>query len=83
MTETTDLITVHVNVEMTAASLQAIVENAKKMAGRDEKGYFRVDTADKVGELISRFLLEKNFESHVKDLTNYGPSPSGYPPGPR
>ncbi|MCP4692474.1 MAG: hypothetical protein GY859_30805 [Desulfobacterales bacterium] len=77
MTETTDLITVHVNVEMTAASPRAIVENAKRMAGRDEKGYFRVDAADKVGELISRFLLEKNFESHVKDLTNYGPSSSG------
>ncbi len=77
MTETTDSITVNVIVEMTAASLQTIVANAKRLAGRDEKGYFRVDTADKVGELISRFLLEKDFESYVKDLTNYGPASSG------
>ncbi len=77
MAETTDTITVNVNVEMTAASLRAIVENAKRLAGRDEKGHYRGDTADKVGEMISRFLLEKNFENYAKDLTNYGPSPSG------
>jgi hypothetical protein len=66
-----DTITVRAVVEMTPASLEAIVENAKKIAGRDERGRYRVDTADKVGEMISRFLLEKDFESYVKDIGNF------------
>ena len=66
-----NLITVRAIVDMTTPSLEAIVENAKKIAGRDEKGRYRVDTADKVGEMISRFLLEKDFESYVKNIDNY------------
>jgi hypothetical protein len=58
-------IVVNANVEMTTRSLQTIVENAKKKVGRDEKGFYRVDTADKVSEMISRFLLEKDFEDYV------------------
>ncbi len=63
-----DTIVVNANVEMTTRSLQTIVENAKKKVGRDEKGFYRVDTADKVSEMISRFLLEKDFESYVKNI---------------
>jgi hypothetical protein len=66
-----DTLIVRVNVEMTAASLQAIVTNAKKISGPDEKGGYRIDTADKAGEMISHFLLEKDFESFVKDVENY------------
>jgi hypothetical protein len=66
-----DTILVNANVEMTTASLEAIVKNAKEIAGRDEKGVFRVDTADKVGEMISRFLLEKDFQSYVADIDNF------------
>ncbi len=62
-----DTIVVNANVEMTTRSLQTIVENAKKKVGRDEKGFYRVDTADKVSEMISRFLLEKDFEGYVRD----------------
>jgi hypothetical protein len=71
MTESRDMIKVHVNVEITAASLQTIVENVKRIAGRDEKGVYRVDTADKVSEMISRFLFENDFEGYVKDIENY------------
>ena len=71
MTKAKDMITVHVNVEITAASLQTIVENVKHIAGRDEKGVYRVDTADKVSELISRFLQENDFEDYVKHIGNY------------
>jgi hypothetical protein len=67
-----DTVIVRANVEMTATSLKAIVENAKKVAGPDEKGVYRVDTADKVSEMISRFLLESDFESFVKNVDNYG-----------
>jgi hypothetical protein len=71
MTANKNLITVRAIVDMTPASLEAIVENAKKIAGRDEKGRYRVDTADKVGEMISRFLLEKDFESYVENIDNF------------
>jgi hypothetical protein len=71
MTTDKDLITVRAIVDMTTASLEAIVENAKEIAGHDEKGRYRVDTADKVGEMISRFLLEKDFESYVKNIDNF------------
>ena len=71
MGESKETITVNVNVEMTAASLQAIVENAKKVEGRNEKGVYRIDTADKVSEMISNFILENDFESYAKNIENY------------
>jgi hypothetical protein len=71
MTKAKGMITVHVNVEIAAVSLQTIVENVKHIAGRDEKGLYRVDTADKVSELISRFLKENDFEGYVKHIENY------------
>lgn len=71
MFESNDTIVVSAKVEMTKASLEAIVENAKKVAGRDEKGVYRLDTADKVSEMISRFLLEKDFEGFVQDTGNF------------
>jgi len=64
---------VRANVEITTASLEAIVANAKAVAGRNEKGFYRVDTADKVSEMISRFLDAYDFESYVKNLDHYTP----------
>ena len=58
-------------LELTPEALQAIVYNAKEIAGPDEKGVYRVDTADQVSAMISRFLLENDFESFVKDVANY------------
>ncbi len=66
-----DMIDVHVNVEITTAALEAIVENSKQIAGRNEKGHYRVDTADKVSELISRFLSDNDFEAFAKNIDNY------------
>ena len=57
---------VHVNVEITAEALAAIVAAAKESAGRNEKGHYRVDTAAAVGEAISLFLREKDFTGYVK-----------------
>jgi hypothetical protein len=71
MNESRDMITVHVNVEITTASLQTIVENVKQLAGRDENGVYRVDTADKVSEMISRFLFDNDFEGYVENIENY------------
>jgi hypothetical protein len=71
MPRSEDTIAVNVVVEMTTDSLKAIVENAKRLSGRNEKGHYTVDTADTVGEMISRFLLEKDFEGFVKSADNY------------
>jgi hypothetical protein len=62
---------IHVNLEIAPGALQAIVANGKALAGRDEKGRYRVDTADLTGEMISRFLMENDFEAYVKDIGNY------------
>jgi hypothetical protein len=64
---------VNVVIEITPAALQAVVENAKRLAGRNEKGHYTVDTADKVGEMISRFLAQNDFEGFVNDPGNYKP----------
>jgi len=71
MNELKEIITVHVNIDLTAASLQAIVENAKKIAGHDAKGIYRVDTAEWVNQMVSRFLMENDFESYTKNVENY------------
>lgn len=71
MTESEGTISIHVNVDITPSSISTIVENMKKIAGRDEKGIYRIDTADKVSEMISRFLQEKDFEGYVEDINNY------------
>ena len=66
-----DKLSVHVNVEISATALQAIVANAKKRAPKDANGTYRVDTADQVSAIISRFLDEKNFEDYVLDIDHY------------
>jgi hypothetical protein len=71
MTASKEMITVHVNVDITVTSLQTIVENVKQIAGPDENGVYRVDTADKVSEMISQFLFEKDFEGYVNNIENY------------
>jgi hypothetical protein len=71
MDESKKTIRVNVNVEITPVTLEAIVENAKLIAGKDERGRYRVDTADKVSEMITKFMLEKDFESYVSDIDNF------------
>ena len=71
MTDDTPTVRVHVNIELSAASLQAVVANSKKKAGRDKQGRYRVDTADALSALISTFLQEKGFEAFAQDIDNY------------
>ena len=73
MTQEFDTIEVHVNVIMTTASLKAIVDNTKRLVERNEKGHYKVDTADAVAKMISRFLLDKDFEAFASDAENYPP----------
>ena len=62
---------VNVTLEISADTLQAVVANAKKLAGQDASGVYRIDTADKLGEMVTRFLEEKDFETYVKEIANY------------
>ena len=71
MSENNPLVRVHVNIEISAAALQAVVANSKKKVGTDEKGRYRVDTADALADLISKFLQEKEFDQFVSDMANY------------
>ena len=71
MSQSKEMVKIHANLEISVASLQAIVENTKAISGRDERGVYRVDMADKVGEMISKFLFEKDFETYVTDVDNY------------
>ncbi|MCG6908758.1 MAG: hypothetical protein LJE94_01385 [Deltaproteobacteria bacterium] len=71
MSQPDTTIAVNVIVEMTTEALQAIVEQAKRMTGRNAKGHYKVDTADKVGEMISRFLAAYDFDAFVNDPANY------------
>ncbi|MBL0699783.1 MAG: hypothetical protein JJV92_02735 [Desulfosarcina sp.] len=70
MNDTKDIILINANIEISVTALQTIVDNAKKAVGRDAKGHYRVDTADKVSEMISRFLMEKDFEGYVNITDN-------------
>lgn len=71
MADPNDMLEIHVNVEIPASALTAIVENAKQIAGTDASGRYRIDTAAKAGEMISRFLAEYDFESYARDINNY------------
>lgn len=71
MREADENLRVSVNVEISATALQAIVENAKQLTRRNEKGHYKVDTAEKVGEMISKFLACHDFEAFARDIGNY------------
>ena len=67
-----DKLSVHINIQISANALQAIVANAKRTAPQSPDGTYRVDTADYVGTMVSRFLAKKDFDSFVMDIDNYG-----------
>ena len=69
--EENDTLVINANIEIPVKSLQSIVENFKKAAGYDKKGGCKIDTADKVSEIISRFLQGKDFLDFTKDISNY------------
>ena len=66
-----DMLRVNINVQISADALQAIVANAKMLAGKGTNGSYHVDTADQVSEMISRFLAEKDFDGYVNNIANY------------
>lgn len=70
MNEVKEMVAIHANIEITTDALEAIVKNAKSLTGRNEKGHYRVDTAELVNKMISHFLLAKDFETYVTNPDN-------------
>jgi hypothetical protein len=71
MSDISQMVRVHVNIEISTTALQAVVANSKKKVGTNEKGHYRVDTADALADLISKFLDEKKFDRYAADADNY------------
>jgi len=66
-----EMITVQVNLNITVEALQTVVANAKKAVGKDDRGIYRVDTAECLGKVISQFLYDRDFEEFARDMNNY------------
>ncbi len=62
---------VNVNIEIPGTILQTIVQNARDIVGRNPKGHYRIDTADLLEDLLSRFILEKDFEAYAANRKHY------------
>ena len=71
MSDSSPLVRVHVNIEISAAALQAVVAQSKRKAAMGETGAHRMDTADALADLISRFLQEKDFVAFAQSPENY------------
>jgi hypothetical protein len=61
-------IMVRVNVGMSEEAIQTIVQLAKAEVGPDHRGVYHVDTADKVGMVVTEFLEAKDFDAYLRGL---------------
>jgi hypothetical protein len=68
-----ETILINVNIEISTDALETIVATAKKILSEHGAGANRVDTADRVSEMVSKFLLERNFTEYVSRSENYLP----------
>ena len=64
-------VVINVNLEIPGRTLETIVQTARTLCGPDSKGHFRIDTADLVSHLISRFLVDGGFGDYVAEIRNY------------
>ncbi len=69
-----NMVVINAHIEISGPTLQKIVQTAKALKGPDEKGYFRIDTAALVSDLISRFLAEQGFDAYVANGRHYANS---------
>jgi len=69
--DNSELLSVCVNIDIKTTSLQTVVQQCKELVKPDEKGKYQVDPADVLSVLVSKFLLEKNFDKYIEDKENY------------
>ena len=72
MADKPGMVRVNVTIDISGETLQTIVQTAKAMVGQNEKGHYRIDTADLLEDLLSRFIDEKGFGIYAADRRNYG-----------
>jgi hypothetical protein len=72
MAEKPNTVRVNVTIAISGETLQTIVQTAKDIVGRNEKGHYRIDTADLLEDLLSGFIAEKGFDTYVANRGNYG-----------
>ncbi|OQY13691.1 MAG: hypothetical protein B6I31_00670 [Desulfobacteraceae bacterium 4572_19] len=63
MDNTKEMIVINANISIAVEALQEVVQNVKKTT--------KMDAADKISEMISKFLLEKDFLTYTKNINNY------------
>lgn len=72
MVDMTNTVRVNVTVDIEGETLQTIVQTAKDIVGRNEKGHYRIDTADLLEDLLSKFITKRDFAAFAADPENYG-----------
>ncbi|MCB9481504.1 MAG: hypothetical protein H6680_06765 [Desulfobacteraceae bacterium] len=68
-----ETIKIHARVELDPEVLENVKNRCKEIAKKKNLKMYEVDPADMVGELISKFLDEKNINEYSKDIKNYPP----------
>ena len=71
MDNNSDTVRVNVTIDIAGETLQTIVQTAKDIVGRNEKGHYRIDTADLLEDLLSAFIADKGFDAYVAESGNY------------
>jgi len=72
MANRSDTVRVNVTLDISGETLQTIVRTAKEIVGRNEKGHYRIDTADLLEDLLASFIDENGFDAYVGNRENYG-----------
>ncbi|MGD9332995.1 MAG: hypothetical protein PVJ53_16905, partial [Desulfobacterales bacterium] len=59
-------------IDIAGETLQTMVQTAQEIVGRNAQGHYRIDTADLLEDLLTKFIEEKGLRAYVADRDNYG-----------
>ena len=66
-----DMITISSRIQLPSHVIETVVKNTKKLAGPDKKGFFRVDPAETLNELMRTGEVDKeNYSEVLQDLVS-------------
>jgi hypothetical protein len=66
-----DMVVINANLAISGSTLQKLVSAAKAFKGPDGRGYYRIDTADLLSDMISQFLIDREFDAYIEDRRHY------------
>jgi hypothetical protein len=64
-------VTVALQIEISAAAIEAVAQYARARRFDGAAGAVRLDAADMLGLMVSRFLALHDFEGYTRDAANY------------